>query len=156
MELRGELFGCRRPRRHVALFAIAIPVLATVAFELRLDEQYSLGSMAVGLALLIAAYAGWKRGGAVPGCGAVFLAVCWVFIVPPLLGYLRGSWDTRYTPPRTLGYKLDPRGELVEGLTSGPPTAIVVAVLLGGAAFLVGFGLRRIATDYGVTTPDES
>ena len=156
MDIRGVLFGRRRTRRYVALFAGTIPLLATVAFALRLDAQLSLGSLAVLAALLVAGYAGWSRGGAVPGCGAVFLAVTWVFVVPPLFGFLRGSWDLRYTPPRALGYKLDPRGELLEGLTHGPPTALVAAVVLGGAAFAVGFGLRRLALGLERSTPDPS
>lgn len=124
--------------------ATAVVLLfATAAFLLELDATLSLTSITLSLAILTALYAGWERGGAVPGAGAVALVVYWWFVVPPLIGYWRWSWDTRYTPPRFLGYKLDPRGEVLEGLTHGIPAALVGALVLGGTTFLLGVALRR-------------
>ncbi|MCU4740653.1 hypothetical protein [Natronoglomus mannanivorans] len=93
---------------------------------------------------MIALYAGWARAGVLAGLGVVFATVLWRFVVPPLVGYYRWSMETRYTPPRTLGYKLDPRGELVEGLTHGPVYALAGALLFGGLAYLGGAVVRRI------------
>ncbi|WP_254762049.1 hypothetical protein [Natrinema marinum] len=93
----------------------------------------------------IAFYAGWTRAGALAGLGAVFLTVLWRFVVPPFVGYLRWSADTRYTPPRILGYKRSPGGELLEGITHGPVYALLIAVVLGGLAYLGGATIRRVA-----------
>ncbi|MDS0476530.1 hypothetical protein [Natrinema sp. 1APR25-10V2] len=51
---------------------------------------------------------------------------------------------TRYTPPRLLGYKRSPRGELLEGLTHGPVYALAGAVVAGGFAYLGGATIRRL------------
>lgn len=125
---------------RVPTLGLSVPLLASAAFLLEYD---AFSVFLLYLSLVIALYAGWTRAGLLAGTGAVFLAICWRFVVPPLIGYLRWSWDTRYTPPRLLLYKRDPRGELVEGLTRGPVYALAGAVVLGGAAYLVGALCRR-------------
>ena len=141
MDTNGVLFGEPGPRTRVAILAIAIPALASVAFSLGVDVVlgFSLLALSVGVAL----YAGATRAGVLAGLGAVFLAVLWRFVFPPLVGYVRSSMDTRYTPPRALGYKLHPRGELIEGLTHGPVYALGVAVVFGGGAYFAGALIRR-------------
>lgn len=151
MEFRTALLGARTPRHRVLVVAVTIPLVASVAFLLGSDRV--LGIPIVYPALALALFAGWSRAGALAGTAAVFFTVLWRFVVPPLVGYLRGSWDTRYTPPRVLGYKLDPRGELLEGITHGPVYALVLAVVLGGSAYLVGALLRRaVGSTNGVDT----
>lgn len=145
MTVRDVLLGDRRPRVRVAGLAIAIPIVASLLFLLGYDAV--LGFSLLYLALAIALYAGWARAGALAGLGVVFCSVLWRFVVPPLVGYLRRSMETRYTPPRMLGYKLDPYGELVEGLTHGPVYALVGAVLFGGIAYLAGAIVRRVGAD---------
>ena len=141
MDTNGVLFGEPGPRTRVAILAIAIPALASVAFSLGADVV--LGFSPLALSVGVALYAGAKRAGVLAGLGAVFLAVLWRFVFPPLVGYVRSSMDTRYTPPRALGYKLHPRGELIEGLTHGPLYAFGVAVVFGGGAYLAGTLIRR-------------
>ncbi|WP_253184597.1 hypothetical protein [Natrialba sp. SSL1] len=120
--------------------AVALPLFASVLFLLEYDQ--GLGGLLVFVSVLLACYAGWSRAGAVSGGVVVFGSILWLFVFPPAIGYLRGSMVTRYTPPRALGYKLDPRGELVEELTNGPVAALIGAVLFGGLASLMGVAVR--------------
>ncbi|WP_459888566.1 hypothetical protein [Halostagnicola bangensis] len=143
MNARDALLGDRSPRIRAGVLALALPILASVAFLLEYDLV--LGFWPLSLALGIALYAGLARAGILAGLGAVFLAILWRFVVPPLVGYLRWSMDTRYTPPRLLAYKLDPPGELQEGLTHGPLYALAGALVLGGLAYLIGVGVRKVA-----------
>lgn len=142
MHVRDALFGDRRPRTHLLLLAVTLPLLASLAFLLEVDAV--LGFTVFSVPIVLAFYAGWTRAGLVAGVGVVFMAILWRFVFPPFIGYLRWSMETRYTPPRTLGYKLDPRGELVEGLTRGPMYAFIGAIVFGGGAYLVGILLRRL------------
>lgn len=122
--------------------AVAIPVVASVVFLAGVDRV--LGFELLYVALIAAALGGWTRAGLAAGAATVGAAVLWRFVFPPLVGYLRDSMNTRYVPPRFLDYKANPRAELVEGLTNGPPAAVAAAVVLGGAAYGVGVGLRRV------------
>ncbi|MDJ1432280.1 hypothetical protein [Halostagnicola sp. A-GB9-2] len=142
MNARDALLGDRSPRIRAGVLALTLPILASVAFLLEYDLV--LGFWPLYLALGIALYAGLARAGVLAGLGAVFLAILWRFVVPPLVGYLRWSMDTRYTPPRLLAYKLDPSGELQEGLTHGPLYALAGALVLGGLAYLIGVGVRKV------------
>ncbi|WP_331234163.1 hypothetical protein [Natronorarus salvus] len=142
MDTKGVLFGEPEPRRRVAALALTLPALASVAFLLGVDVV--LGFTLLTLSLVVALYAGARRAGALVGLGTVYLTVLWRFVFPPLVGYVRSSMDTRYTPPRALGYKLHPRGELIEGLTHGPIYALGIAVVLGGGVYLVGTLIGRL------------
>lgn len=146
MHVRTALAGDQRFRTRVAALGVSIPVLASVAFLLEYDAVLTPSLLYV--SLLVALYAGWTRAGLLAGTGAVFLAILWRFVFPPLVGYLRWSWETRYTPPRVLGYKLDPPGELYEGITHGPLYALGGAIVLGGSAYLLGALARRLKTRY--------
>ena len=142
MNLRETLLGESRPRTRVVILALLLPLSASMAFLLGYDVV--LGFVILYLAMGIAILAGWTRAGVLAGTASVFLAVLWRFVFPPFVGYLRWSMDTRYTPPRVLGYKLDPPGELIEGLTYGPLYALIAAGVLGGSAYLVGVAGRRL------------
>ncbi|TYL39384.1 hypothetical protein CV102_08945 [Natronococcus pandeyae] len=146
MHVRTALAGDQRFRTHVVALGVSIPVLASVAFLFEYDAVLTPSLLYV--SLLVALYAGWTRAGLLAGTGAVFLAILWRFVFPPLVGYLRWSWETRYTPPRALGYKLDPPGELYEGITHGPLYALGGATVLGGSAYLLGALARRLETRY--------
>lgn len=146
MRLRNALVGDQCARTRVVVFGVSLPVLATVAFLLEYDAVLTPSVLYV--SLIIALYAGWTRAGLLAGTGAVFLTVLWRFVFPPFVGYLRWSRETRYTPPRLLGYKRDPPGELLEGLTLGPVYALGGAIVLGGAAYLGGVLLRRLEERY--------
>lgn len=136
------LAGDARSRRWTLAVAVAVPVVASVVFLAGVDRVLGFGLLYV--ALIAAAFAGWTRAGLAAGAATVGSAVLWRFVFPPLVGYLRDSMDARYVPPRFLDYKANPRAELVEGLTNGPPAAVAAAVVLGGAAYGVGAGLRRL------------
>ena len=150
MNIREGLMGAARARTRVLILGVALPVLASVAFLLEYDVVLTV--FVLYAALAVALYAGWTRAGLVAGVGAVFLTIRWRFVFPPLIGYLRWSWDTRYTPPRLLAYKLDPPGELREGLIHGPVFALTGAVVLGGTAYLLGALGRRLRTRYATDT----
>lgn len=150
MDVRTALLGDRPHRVRVLALAVGLPVLASVAFLLEYDAVLGFGLLYVALA--IALYGGWTRAGVLAGIGTVFLVILWRFVVPPAIGYLRWSMATRYTPPRTLGYKLSPRGELLEGLARGPVYAFVGAVVLGGIAYSGGVVLRRLWRRYATAT----
>ncbi|ELZ61474.1 MULTISPECIES: hypothetical protein [Halorubrum] len=101
------------------------------------------GLVAVGLGL--AARAGRRRGGLLAGCGAAFLATCWIFVVPPLAALVRGDafGDGGYAVPRPSAVGLSPRAELLTGLRVGPVVALAVALTAGSAAYALGAALRR-------------
>lgn len=140
MNVHDALVGESAPRIRVMAITGAVLFLASVAFLLEFDLVRTVWVLSVPLA--IALYAGWGRAGVLMGCGAVFLVILWRFVFPPLIGYLRWSGDVRYTPPRILGYKLDPWGELLQGITYGPVYASIGAIILGGAAYVLGTLLR--------------
>lgn len=147
--------GDERSRRWTLAVAVAIPVVASVAFLAGVDRV--LGFAPLTVALIAAVLAGWTRAGLAAGMATVGAAVLWRFVFPPLVGYLRDSMDTRYVPPRFLDYKASPRAELVEGLTNGPPAAIAAAVVLGGAAYGVGAVLRRVLRERAANpSPDDA
>ncbi|ADD06538.1 uncharacterized protein Nmag_2986 [Natrialba magadii ATCC 43099] len=141
MDFRDAILGEKRPRILVLIATLLLPLFASVLFLLGFDS--GLGVLLVFLSVGIAFCAGWSRAGVLSGLSVVFSSILWLFVFPPAVGYLRGSMDTRYTPPRALGYKLDPRGELIEGLTNGPLAGIVGAVLFGGMAYLMGLAVRQ-------------
>ncbi|MCU4926609.1 hypothetical protein OB905_11555 [Halobacteria archaeon AArc-dxtr1] len=142
MTLRSSILGTRPARTRVLALAALIPTLASVAFLLEYDAVLSL-TLLVAVAVVVTLYAGWARAGVIAGLSPVFLAILWRFVVPPLIGYIRWSEETRYTPPRLLGYKRDPPGELVEGITNGVPSALIGALVIGGVAYLLGSRVRR-------------
>lgn len=146
IDFRDVLLGRRRRRSRTLVLAVALPILASVAFLL--DYDVVLGFVLLYVSLMIAFYAGWQRAGILAGIGAVFLTILWRFVFPPVVGYLRWSMDTRYTPPRMLGYKLSPRGELLEGITRGPLYAVIGAIVLGSVAYAGGVLVRRLQHRY--------
>lgn len=143
MDLRAVLLGDRWARRRVTVLAVVVPTVASIAFVLGYDLV--LGFSVVYIVLGIALYAGWIHAGIIAGLGTVFFSILWRFVFPPLVGYLRWSMDTRYTPPRQLDYKRYPVGELLEGLTRGPIYALFGAVVVGGLAYASGVLLRRVS-----------
>lgn len=141
-DIRDRLLGSKHARVRIAGVAIALPVLSSIAFLLEFDVV--LGFAMLYLSIAATVFAGFRRAGLLAGLAPVFLVILWRFIFPPFVGYLRWSMDTRYTPPRMLGYKLYPDGELIEGLTHGPVYAVIGAILLGGIAYSAGSLFRRL------------
>lgn len=141
MNVHDALVGETAPRIRVTVITVTVLFLASVAFLLEFDMVLTVWVMSVPLA--IALYSGWRRAGVLMGCGAVFLVILWRFVFPPLIGYLRWAENVRYTPPRILAYKLDPWGELLQGFTYGPVYAFFGAIILGGAAYVLGTLLRQ-------------
>lgn len=141
MDLRAVLLGDRWARRRVTVLAVVVPAVASITFVFGYDTV--LGFSMIYIAFGIALYAGWTHAGLIAGFGAVFLSILWRFVFPPLVGYLRWSMDTRYTPPRLLDYKRYPAGELLEGLTRGSIYALLGAIVVGGLAYAGGVFLRR-------------
>ncbi|PSQ42939.1 hypothetical protein BRD07_02740 [Halobacteriales archaeon QS_9_68_42] len=148
---RRALLGTRRPRRRIAAATVGLLAGCTLAFLARLDvviplSGWDLGFIVFSAGLVVAAYAGWARGGAFPGVGSVSLLLLWMTIFPPVVGYLRGKKysSPRYTTVRLSDVLLTPRSEL-ELAVESIPMFLLGALLFGGAAFLVGAGARRLS-----------
>jgi hypothetical protein len=148
---RRALLGVGRPRRRAAAATVGLLVGGTLAFLARLDVVIPLSGWELGFVvflagLVVAAYAGWARGGAFPGVGSVFLLLLWMAFFPPVVGYLRGEnySSPRYTTVRLSEVLLTPRSEL-EVAVESIPVFLLGALLFGGGAFLVGAGARRLS-----------
>lgn len=125
----------------------AVLVGYALAFVARLGTVLpfvDLGIVAFAAGLGIAAYAGWARGGALAGLGGVFVPLLWISFVPPLVGYLRGLElaGSRYTTIRMGQAEYTPEKEL-QVAVGQVPFLLIVALLFGGVAFLLGAGARR-------------
>jgi len=147
---RRALLGVRRPRRRIAAATVGLLAGCTLAFLVRLDVMIPLGGWDLGFVvfaagLVVAAYAGWARGGAFPGVSSVFLLLLWMALFPPVVGYLRGEKysSPRYTTVRLSEVLLTPGKEL-EVAVGTVPYLLLGALLFGGGAFLVGAGARRL------------
>lgn len=145
MEVRTVAIGQGPSRCHVALLAVLIPVFATIGFLLQVDTHlptgmFLFGVLVLGSSVALAGYAGWSGGGLVPGAGAVYLAVLWLFLVPPYIAYLQGLEfpDPRYTIPRLAVYGTDAQTEWAMAVEQGPVFATGAAVGLGCSAYFIG------------------
>ena len=147
---RRALLGVRQPRRRAVGATVGLLAGCTFAFLTRLDTAIPLGGWGLGFlvfsaGLAIAAYAGWARGGALPGVGSVFLLLLWVAIFPPAVAYFRGREHAggRYSMISLSDALLSPISEF-ESAVGQAPYLLVGALLFGGAAFLAGVGARRL------------
>ena len=147
---RRALLGVRRPRRHIAAATVGLLAGCTLAFLARLDVVIPLGGWELGFVvfsagLVVAAYAGWARGGAFPGVGSVFLLLLYMAIFPPVVAYLRGREysGSRYSTIR-LSDALHTTGTELGVAIGTVPYLLVGALLFGGGVFLVGAGARRL------------
>ena len=148
---RRTLLGVRRPRRCIAAATVGLLAGCTLAFLARLDVVIPLGGWDLGFVvfaagLVVAAYAGWARGGAFPGAGSVLLLLLWMAFFPPAVAYLRGREHAgdRYSTVRLTQALYSPSKELGVAIEQ-VPLLLVGALLFGGAAFLVGAGARRLS-----------
>ena len=148
---RRALLGVRQPRRRAVGATVGLLAGCTLAFLARLDvviplSGWDLGFVVFAAGLVVAAYAGWARGGAFPGVGSVFLLLLWMALFPPVVGYLRGEKysSPRYTTVRLSEVLLTPGKEL-EVAVGTVPYLLLGALLFGGGGFLVGAGARRLS-----------
>ncbi|MFB6132711.1 MAG: hypothetical protein ABEI52_01035 [Halobacteriaceae archaeon] len=139
--------GETRPRRVIVGAVLGMLGLASGAFLLGLDV--GLGDFAGGwllVALGIALIAGLRRAGLGPTVGALWLIALWLFVFPPLVGYLTGEWAmaSRYTHPRMMGFGYtSARAELIGGLEYGLQFGLFFAVVPGTMAYVVGSLINR-------------
>ena len=148
---RRALLGVRRSRRRAVGVTVGLLAGCTFAFLVRLDTAIPLARWDLGFAvfaagLVVAAYAGWTHGGAIPGVSSVFLLSLWMAFFPPAVAYLRGREYAggRYSTVRLSGALYTPGREL--GVAIGVvPYLLVGALLFGGGTFLVGAGARRLS-----------
>ena len=144
---RQALLGLRRPRNRTVSAVTAVLVGYALAFVARLGTVLpfiGLDIVAFAAGLGIAAYAGWARGGALVGLGSVFLPLLWISFIPPLVAYLRGLKfaGSRYSTIRMSQAEYTPEKEF-EVAVGQVPFLLIVALLFGGVAFLLGAGARR-------------
>ena len=148
---RRALLGVRQPRRRAVGATVGLLAGCTFAFLVRLDTAIPLGRWELGFAvfsagLVVAAYAGWTRGGAFTGIANVSLLLLWMAFFPPAVAYLRGREyaGSRYSTVRLSQALYAPDTELGVAIEA-VPYLLVGALLFGGAAFLVGAGARRLS-----------
>ena len=148
---KRALLGTRRPRRRAAAATVGLLAGCTFAFLLRLDTAiplsgWELGFVVFSAGLVVAAYAGWTHGGALPGVSSVFLLLLWMAFFPPAVAYFRGREHAggRYSTITLSDALSSPISEL-ESAVGQAPYLLVGALLFGGAAFLVGVGARRLS-----------
>ena len=144
------VFGVKWSRRRLAVATAGLLIVCTLAFILRLDTVIPIGRWALRFTvfltgLVIAAYAGWARGGALPGLGSLFLLLLWMAFFPPVVAYLSGMEHAsdRYSTIRVSGALNSPVTELGIAIESIPYLLIVV-LLFGGGAFLFGARVDRV------------
>jgi len=144
------VFGVKRSRRRVAVATAGLLIVCTLAFILRLDTVIPIGGWALGFTvfltgLVIAAYAGWARGGALPGLGSVFLLLLWMAFFPPAVAYLSGREyaGARYDTTSVSDVLNPPVTELGIAIES-IPYHLIGALLFGGGAFLFGARVDRV------------
>lgn len=149
MSSKALFFGTDRTSvRTLGAAAVAVAVtslLVVLPWEpIRTAWRYQVWAGLVAVGLGLATRAGRRRGGLLAAWGAVFLATCWMFVVPPLAAFVRGDTvgDGGYAVPRPSAVGLSPRTELLTGLQVGPVVAIAVALTAGSAAYALGAGLR--------------
>ena len=151
MDLSNQtVFGVKRSRRRIAVATAGLLIVCTLAFILRLDTVIPIGGWALGFTvfltgLVIAAYAGWARGGALPGLGSVFLLLLWMAFFPPAGAFLlrREYAGSRYDTISLSDALWSPVTELNVAIELVPYLLIVV-LLFGGGAFLFGARVDRV------------
>lgn len=147
---RVALVGELTARRRVVVGLFGLLAIVTVGFLAGVEAITSFGGLGLGLAVFLVAvglagYAGWSRGGALTGITVVSLTLTWMAFFPPFVGYLRGEqWaGTRYSTLRVSDVLLTPLGE-VETAVQLLPFYVVSAVFSAGCAFLMGVGARTL------------
>lgn len=153
MSIRSLFVGETEPSRRVVKVAIVATIVASVPIVLRVDtvlhslRWYLWGGLVV-LAVGLAGYAGRKEGGLLGAWLTVFLAILWLYVVPPLVALLQGAsaGGREYDTLRPSVVTLTPYDELTTGLKFGPIVALLLALTLGSTAFIFGKGMRRVVS----------
>lgn len=145
---RRFVVGERYPRR--VLIGAVLGVLGSASGAFLLGMDVGLYRFVVGwivIALGIALLGGLFGAGLLPSIGSIWLIALWLFVFPPLVGFLTGEWSTasRFTHPRLVGFGYtSARAELLGGLDHGMRVGLVVALLPGTVAYVAGMGITRI------------
>lgn len=147
---RVFLVGDQPSRYRVTAAYIGLLTIVTVAFLSEVDVSVPLSGLELGtvvflIAVSIAGYAGWSRGGALTGNIVVFLTLLWMAFVPPAVGYLRGEeWaGERYSTLRVSDVLLTPIAELETAVRLLPFYA-TLAFISASCAFVLGMGARTL------------
>lgn len=155
MDIIVLLFGREQTSENVFGTAVLATLIASLLIVFRTDivfplVRYLLWAGLVVLSLGLAVYAGKNRGGILAAWASVFLAVIWLYVVPPLIAHLQGDefGDREYAVLRPSVVGLDPYSELMTGLQIGPVIALLVAVTAGSIAFGVGLRSYRYSSRF--------
>jgi len=151
MDIQSPFLGNKESSLRVVQIAVIATIVASLPIILQVDtilhslRWYLWGGFIV-FALGLAGYAGRNNGGLLAGWLAVFLAVLWLYVVPPLVAYLQGDdfGEREYAVLRPSVVGLDPYSELMFGLKYGPILALPVALIAGTTAFVLGKGSHRL------------
>lgn len=152
MNIRSLFLGEKQTALRVVRIAVVATLLMSLPIILQVDMRfhslrwYLWGGLIV-LTLGLAVYAGRNNGGLFGAWLAVFLAVLWLYVVPPLIAHLQGTGfgDREYDTLRPSVVGLHPYDELMLGLQYGPIVALLVALSAGSIAFVLGKGIRHVS-----------
>jgi len=159
MEYRTLSIGDRRPRLRVLGLTTVLFSVSSVGFLA--GSEIGFGTLFGFFSVVVALYAGIKRGGLLVAQFAVFSSICWRAVFPPLIGYLRwqnGSWTietvpARYDTLRNVHIFLGPKGELEWGIEVALQFGIPIGLVVGGLAYGTGALYRHLRRDDPTTHP---
>lgn len=148
---RGFVAGQQRPRRGILTTAVAVVVVASLAFVAGLPVGlYEFRGWLL-FAPVLGITAGLLGAGLAPTVGSLWLVALWGYVFPPLMGSLTGQWEpaSRYAHPRTLAFTYESvRADLRGGIEMGLETGLLLAVGLSTLTYLAGTGLRWLANQF--------
>jgi len=135
------LCGDRRPRRALIGSLVGLLGLASVAFLLGMGVGLSEFVGWLWVIPIIAVIAGYIGAGLLPTVGSLWLVSLWLWVFPPLIGYLTGEWTGtgRYTTPRMAAFQYtSARAELLGGFETALEIGLALAIIVGTVGYILG------------------
>lgn len=145
VQYRSFILGESHPR--ILTLGLTAVLLLTFSTGFAIGLEVALGTFVTLFALAIALYGGVKRSGLLVAQFAVFSAVFWWAVFPPLIGYIWWDDGAQYQTIRQSDIYLDPEDELTWGVEAGIQYGIIAALSLGSIAYVVGTLYRHLRRD---------
>lgn len=146
------VFGNRRPRRVLVVSIIGFLLLVSIAFLAGVRIGLHEFGWWIVLIMPIAVVAGVVGAGLLPTISSLWLIGIWVYIFPPLVGYLTGEWTGmgRYAYPRMRGFlHTSARAEVFGGIEMSVNFGLLMAIIIGTLGYVSGAIIRWLATQVG-------
>lgn len=135
------LWGNRRPRWTLIASVVGLLGLASIAFLLGMGVGLSEFVGWLWVIPITAVIAGYIGAGLLPTVGSLWLVSLWLWVFPPVVGYLTGEWTGtgRYTTPRMIAVEYGTiRTELLAGLENALKIGLALAVIVGTVGYILG------------------